>query len=244
MRQATRPAPCSVCSQLHRPKYLTSLEGLSPAAFQGFVQESYPHLKPQAQLCLSCVSALRSDYITESLSREKGELLQLERNVVESLHEEALKLQQLDAIDEHLTLGQRIADKVAEFGGSWAFIISFGVVLGIWIMTNSLLHKPFDPYPFILLNLMLSCVAALQAPVIMMSQNRAEARDRPRAENDYRTNLLAELEIRQLHQKLDHLLQNQWQRLLEIQQLQTELMHEIMDRKTSRSGKGKLIDLP
>lgn len=243
MRQATRPIPCAICNQPHRPKFLTELESLSPAAFRAFVQEVYPHLKPNASLCISCVSTLRSDYISEALSREKGELLQLEQNVVESLHDEALKLQHLDATDEHLTLGQRVADKVAEFGGSWAFILSFAVLLCIWILINSLLHRPFDPYPFILLNLMLSCVAALQAPIIMMSQNRSEARDRLRAENDYRTNLLAELEIRQLHQKFDHLLQNQWQRLLDIQQLQTELMNEITDRKANRS-KSRLFDQP
>ena len=113
--------------------------------------------------------------------------------------------------------------------GSWGFIISFMVVLVIWIIMNSivLLSRPFDPYPFILLNLVLSCIAAIQAPIILMSQNREEAKDRLRAEHDYQVNLKAELEIRHLHEKLDHLLVNQWQRLLEIQEIQTELMSEL-----------------
>ena len=117
-----------------------------------------------------------------------------------------------------------------DFGGSWIFISLFGAFILIWIVINTvlLMVRPFDPYPFILLNLMLSCLAAVQAPIIMMSQNRQEARDRLRSESDYRVNLKAELEIRHLHEKLDHLLQHQWQRLIEIQQIQIELMNEIV----------------
>jgi uncharacterized membrane protein len=130
--------------------------------------------------------------------------------------------------DRRLTLGERIADQVAEFGGSWAFILSFAVLLVGWIIFNSgqLLGHPFDPYPYILLNLVLSCVAALQAPVIMMSQNRQEARDRLRAEQEYRVNLKAEIEIRHIIAKLDQLVMHQWQRLLEIQRLQLEMMQD------------------
>jgi uncharacterized membrane protein len=126
------------------------------------------------------------------------------------------------------TLGERVADKMAEFGGSWPFIFAFTIVLAGWIVVNStaLLTRPFDPYPYILLNLVLSCLAALQAPVIMMSQNRQEARDRLRAENDYRVNLKAELEIRHIIAKLDQLVTHQWQRLLEIQRLQLELLEQ------------------
>lgn len=105
------------------------------------------------------------------------------------------------------TFGERVADKVAAFGGSWTFILSFSGILIVWIATNALLllNKGFDPYPFILLNLVLSCVAALQAPFIMMSQNRQEVIDRKRAENDYMINLKAEIEIRELHDKIDEL---------------------------------------
>lgn len=111
---------------------------------------------------------------------------------------------------DKITLGERVADKVARTAGSWAFIFSFCGFLAIWIISNALiLTKPFDPFPFILLNLFLSCVAALQAPVIMMSQNRQEEKDRIRAENDYRVNLKSEVIIEDLHNKLDRMIANQ-----------------------------------
>jgi len=125
------------------------------------------------------------------------------------------------------------ADIVAEFGGSWRFIISFGVVLVLWMAFNvwAAAREVFDPYPFILLNLVLSCLAAIQAPVIMMSQKRQEAKDRLRSENDYRVNLKAELEIRHLHEKVDHLINRQWERLAEIQQIQLDMMQDQVDRR-------------
>src|SRR5207253_1421499 len=128
---------------------------------------------------------------------------------------------------------KRLSDHIASFGGSWRFISLFGAVLFGWIILNAilLLNRGFDPYPFILLNLILSCLAAIQAPIIMMSQNRAEARDRLRAENDYKVNLKAELEIRHLHEKIDHLLRRQYNRLFEIQQIQIELLQEISRHK-------------
>jgi uncharacterized membrane protein len=131
-----------------------------------------------------------------------------------------------------LTLGQRVADKVADFGGSWTFIISFVVFLLVWIFINAFVffNKGFDPYPFILLNLILSCVAALQAPVIMMSQNRQEEKDRSRAKNDYMVNLKSELEIRLLHEKLDHLILHQEQTLIEVQKVQIDMMNDILAR--------------
>jgi uncharacterized membrane protein len=122
---------------------------------------------------------------------------------------------------------------VASFGGSWRFILVFAAVMVAWMALNTwlLAQEAFDPFPYILLNLMLSCLAAVQAPVIMMSQNRQEARDRARARNDYLVNLKAELEIRLLHEKLDHLLRHQWERLLEIQEIQIELMNELVQRR-------------
>jgi uncharacterized membrane protein len=128
--------------------------------------------------------------------------------------------------EQELTLGEHLADKIAKFGGSWGFIMVFTTFFLLWIAINSfmLTWKPFDPYPFILLNLFLSCLAAIQAPIIVMSQNRQEAKDRLRSEHDFSINLKAELEIRHLHEKMDHLLMNQWQRLLEIQEIQMDLM--------------------
>ena len=140
-----------------------------------------------------------------------------------------------------LTFGQRVADHVAEFGGSWTFIILFGVFLAIWIGFNAwwLGNTGFDPYPFILLNLILSCIAALQAPVIMMSQNRQEEKDRERAKKDYMINLKSELEIRILHEKMDHLLMHQQQELLEIQRVQIEMMNDILREIESRKNPSK-----
>ena len=152
----------------------------------------------------------------------------MERDVLQSLKEQELLSENLnESFKENLGLGDRLADRIAQFGGSWGFILTFsGLCLG-WIAFNSIhiiLTKPVDPYPFILLNLMLSCLAAMQAPIIMMSQNRQEAKDRLRSEHDYLVNLKAELEIRQLHEKLDHLLTNQWQRLMDVQELQMEML--------------------
>ena len=126
-----------------------------------------------------------------------------------------------------------MADKIATFGGSWTFLICFAVFLCIWIGINSLalIMRPFDPYPYIFLNLMLSCLAAVQAPIIMMSQNRQEAKDRIRSQHDYQVNLKAELEIRHLHEKVDHLLSHQWSRLVQIQELQLELLAELGAKK-------------
>ena len=180
------------------------------------------------------MNRFRFQYVQNLLTSEKGELTALDQEVLESLRQHDLLSSNINLeFEEKLSFGKKLADKIAEFGGSWKFIILFAAVLIVWIGINSaiLLWKPFDPYPFILLNLVLSCLAAIQAPVIMMSQNRQEAKDRLRAEFDYRINLKAELEIRHLHEKIDHLLSRQWERLVEIQQIQIELMTEVLDRR-------------
>ena len=172
----------------------------------------------------------RAEYVQSLLEDERGELSSLEHSVIESLARHETLAENVDAeFQKKLSLGERLADRIADFGGSWTFILLFGALHRDLDRDQ---HRPadarpFDPYPFILLNLMLSCLAAVQAPIIMMSQNRQEARDRLRSENDYRVNLKAELEIRHLHEKLDHLLQHQWERLMEIQQIQIELMNEL-----------------
>ena len=158
--------------------------------------------------------------------------------MAKSLEEEELLARNINQeFESSLTLGQRLADRLADFGGSWTFISIFLIVLVIWMAINTwiLLERPFDPYPYILLNLVLSCLAAIQAPVILMSQNRQEARDRLHSEHDYEINVKAEIEIRKIHEKLDHLLMHQWQRLMEIQQLQVDLMDEIS--RTALKGK-------
>jgi len=183
-----------------------------------------------AHVCLPDLNAYRKRYVEHLLASEKGELSDLEAEVVRSLQEHEVLTEDLnEEFSEQTTFGERVSDRLAALGGSWRFLIAWAVILVLWVVVNSLLvfGRPFDPYPFILLNLVLSCLAAVQAPVIMMSQNRQEARDRLRAEHDYRVNLKAELEIRQLHAKLDLLLTHQWQRLMEIQEIQLEVMEHL-----------------
>lgn len=156
----------------------------------------------------------------------------MEAKVVSSLQNKTLLSDNPDDDDSGATFGQRIADKVASFGGSWTFIIIFVSFLLLWIAVNvfAFANKGYDPYPFILLNLLLSCIAALQAPVIMMSQNRQGEKDREKAQNDYMINLKSELEIRMLHEKIDHLILHQEQSLIEIQRVQIDIMNDILTR--------------
>jgi len=185
-------------------------------------------------ICLDDLQMYQHRYIQKLLEAEKGELSQLDHDVLKAMQEQEVLSKNPDIdFDAELTFGQRLADRIATFGGSWSFIIIFGLFLFVWMGLNSwlLLARPFDPYPFILLNLVLSSLAAIQAPLIMMSQNRQEARDRARAIHDYQVNLKAELEIRQLHQKVDHLLSRQWERLVEIQEIQMELINDIRERR-------------
>jgi uncharacterized membrane protein len=194
------------------------------------IKISNPGWKAEGYICLDDLNQFRMKYIQSLLESEKGELTTLDHEVLESLQRHETLSSNVDAeFEEDLTLGGKMADKLASFGGSWPFIIIFASILLIWVGLNSflLLKKPFDPYPFILLNLVLSCLAAIQAPVIMMSQNRQESKDRLRSQHDYRVNLKAELEIRQLHDKIDHLLSHQWERLVEIQQIQIDLLSEL-----------------
>jgi uncharacterized membrane protein len=199
-----------------------------------FIKKKVPDVDSRAFICFEDLGEFRKDYVKEVLEDEIGELSALDNEVIQSLEQhEILSADISKQFETKLTFGERLSDRIASFGGSWRFISLFGAVLFGWIILNAvfLLNRGFDPYPFILLNLILSCLAAIQAPIIMMSQNRAEARDRLRAENDYKVNLKAELEIRHLHEKLDHLLSRQYNRLFEIQQIQIELLQEISRHK-------------
>ncbi|MBL7828696.1 MAG: DUF1003 domain-containing protein [Saprospiraceae bacterium] len=177
-------------------------------------------------------------YIQQLMETENRQLNKLHEIVKNSIEEESLLTQKLSEEDDlkKMTFGEKLADRVAAFGGSWTFIIVFGMVLTSWIVLNSFILKnnAVDPFPYILLNLVLSCIAALQAPVIMMSQNRQEVKDRKRAENDYLVNLKAEVEIRNLHRKIDLSIIDQYRHLCEIQQKQLELLDEI--RSQMKSG--------
>ena len=204
------------------------------------IKIKYPDWNGQGYICISIVNEARNEYMRKLLEDDKGELNNLDQEVLKSLQSEEILTKKLnvDPSDQY-SYGEKIADKVAAFGGSWTFIILFLGIIIVWITGNvvMLMNKPFDPYPFILLNLVLSCIAALQAPVIMMSQNRQEAKDRLRAQNDYQVNIKAEIEIRQLHEKIDHLLLQQHQRLFEVQEMQMDILEEILN-KVSDSKNG------
>jgi len=230
---ASRKVNCQICGRAFLPQNGAIGDNVRPSLAE-FIKSHRPNWDPHQFICLADLGAFRKDYVKSALEDEIGELTTLDHEVIESLREHELLTENIEKqFERKLTFGEHLSDKIAEFGGSWKFIIVFGVILLGWIVLNALvlLNRAFDPYPFILLNLILSSLAALQAPVIMMSQNRSEARDRMRAENDYKVNLKAELEIRHLHEKIDHLLRRQYNRLFEIQQIQIELLEEISQRK-------------
>jgi uncharacterized membrane protein len=199
-------------------------------SFHDYIRQQVPGIGEGDDLPDNQMNELRKKYIEQLLQEELGELTEVEKVVAKSIGKKEIISGSLrPKKDKKPTWGELLADKVASFGGSWKFIIIFFSFLLAWVIINFwwLHNKGFDPYPFILLNLFLSCIAALQAPVIMMSQNRQEAKDRNRAEHDYKINLKAEVEIRLLHEKIDHMLLHQNKRLLEIQKVQIELMESI-----------------
>lgn len=203
------------------------------------IQKENPQISHESFISLSELNFYREKSISEYLVKEIGVLSELEKTVLSSITGNNTLTDKIDGEENQvLTFGQKIADKVASFGGSWTFIISFGVFITLWISVNVywLFNKGFDPYPFILLNLILSCLAALQAPVIMMSQNRQEEKDRERSKKDYMINLKSELEIRTLHEKIDHFIMDQQQELLELQKTEIEMMNNIMRQIENKNG--------
>jgi uncharacterized membrane protein len=205
-------------------------------SFLKFIQAEHPNFTDHNYLSLGELSALRVQFISSKLQCQLGELSSMEKLVLDTLSDgDVISNLAMSQDTTSLSTGQKMADKVAIFGGSWIFIISFGFFLLVWIILNTafLLNKGFDPYPFILLNLILSCIAALQAPIIMMSQNRQEEKDRERSKLDYMINLKSELEIRTLHEKLDHLIIHQQRDLFEIQEIQIEMMKDITNSMSS-----------
>jgi uncharacterized membrane protein len=208
------------------------------------ILKEHPEFKEDNYLATEELNHYRRKYISEAVSKQVGDMSSLEKTVLNSLSNQTTLSDKIDGDDDAVaTLGQKVADKVATFGGSWTFIISFGVFIFIWITINViwLANKAFDPYPFILLNLMLSCLAALQAPVIMMSQNRQEDKDRERSKKDYMINLKSELEIRSLHEKIDHLIFHQQQELMEVQNVQLELLDAILNQIEKKEAPRKPV---
>jgi uncharacterized membrane protein len=233
MKHADATAPsCQICHSQQRANLRRAI--LVRPAIAQLIQHETGHWDENQWICLSDLQRFQQKYVQSLLEDEKGELSVLDREVLEGLQKHEILARDPEVeIDAHLTPGQRLADRIAVFGGSWSFIILFAVLLFGWMALNTwvLATRPFDPYPYILLNLVLSTLAAIQAPLIMMSQNRQEARDRVRAQNDYQVNLKAELEIRLLHQKIDHMLSHQWERLVEIQEVQMELINQVKGKR-------------
>lgn len=194
------------------------------------IEQDYPVITEEDYVSIKVLNKYRRQFFANLISQEKGEMEKLDQDVVEAIRDNSILSENIkENTSKPLTTGDRIADKVASFGGSWTFIISFFIFLLAWMFLNfwMLRNKGFDPYPFILLNLILSCLAAIQAPIIMMSQNRQEDKDRDRAEHDYKINLKAELEIKLLSEKIDHLLVHQNKKLLEIQEMQIQYLENI-----------------
>ncbi len=204
------------------------------------IQKENPQISHESYISLSELNMYRKKSISEYLANEIGELSELEKTVLTSVTNNNTLTDKIEGEENQtVKIGQRIADKVASFGGSWTFIISFALFIALWISVNVywFFNKGFDPYPFILLNLILSCLAALQAPVIMMSQNRQEEKDRERAKKDYMINLKSELEVRTLHEKIDHFIMDQQQELLELQKTQIEMMSDILKQIDNKSDR-------
>ena len=190
------------------------------------IRKEHPNLQSDALIDRDIVNRYRREYVEELLKQERGELNDLDHQVAQSLAGGSLISEELDSQGKQRNLGGFASDTLALFGGSWTFLILFAACMAFWIILNVKVQNAFDPFPFILLNLVLSCLAAVQAPIIMMSQRRQESRDRERASKDYRINLKAELEIRHLHDKIDHMISKQWERLAEMQQLQMDIMQD------------------
>lgn len=228
-RKPNHNRACTVCGAPFLPRDVVAA-ALVREAVAELIRRDHPEWGPDSAICRADLAAYRSRYVHALLESEKGELTSLEREVLRSLAEHQVLSMNVDAeFEQKWTLGERLADRIAELGGSWRFVTGFGVFIALWIAMNSmvLFWRPVDPYPYILLNLVLSCIAAFQAPIIMMSQNRQEAKDRLRSQHDYQVNLKAELEIRHLHEKVDHLLSHQWERLVQIQEVQLDLLSEL-----------------
>jgi len=220
---------CQICKKSFFKRFLVP-GVLVRDVIQEEIRKKHPEWDPSAYICVADLDVLRTIHMENILKEGGGKLSQLEQEVIQSYKDHDLVTEDINnQIAAKLTFGEKLADSVARFGGSWLFIITFGVVILSWIFVNAYFasKRPFDPYPFILLNLVLSCLAAIQAPVIMMSQNRQSKKDRIKADYEYTINLKAELEVQHINSKLDQLMREQWNGIMEVQQIQIDLMKEI-----------------
>ena len=224
---------CCICRNSFSMHELLPLELVRPSIF-GIIKEKYPKTTYEDFICTKDYASFKTTYHKKNIAKDH-QLTEADLFVLETMADkELLSTNTIDTFEEQMTLGERIADKVSAFGGSWPFIMLFIVVMVAWMAINSLdvLKEAFDPYPYILLNLCLSCLAAMQAPIIMMSQNRRSDLDRIKAEEDYKVNLHSELILKHLNAKLDRFMVSQWNQLDEICKTQKEL-HVLLNSKTN-----------
>lgn len=229
---------CAVCGKRFPAREVVPAAAVRDSLAERITKD-HPDWSQDAYICRADLSRYSADYVESLLESERGELTSLEEEVLESLRQHEILATNVEAeADKSRTRGEKLADGLATFGGSWTFLIWFGVFMALWIGVNSavLFWHPVDPYPYILLNLVLSCLAAVQAPIILMSQNRKESKDRLRSQHDYQVNLKAELEIRHLNEKLDHLLSHQWERLVQIQQIQLQLLSHFAEAAPGKTA--------
>ncbi|MEX2208153.1 MAG: DUF1003 domain-containing protein [Myxococcota bacterium] len=227
---------CALCDRVVERRELVRTDSLRSQEAE-HIARGHPDRWPgSGYLCRTCLKRERVQFVLDRLEQERGELSGVEADVARRAGEHVAIAENLEReFARQATRGQRIADSVAAIGGSWPFVIGFLIALGLWVALNvALASRAFDPQPFILLNLVLSCLAALQAPIIMMSQNRLSARDRIEADLDFRVNLKAELEIASLHEKIDHLLHGQFERMVELQEVQLELLSDLAEERAQR----------
>jgi len=231
-RRLENPEICFVCGRTGHFPDLVRAAIARPALAEHIAKARGIEWQPEGRVCQHCLSTGRSERLLERMLSERGRLTALDEDVAKRIAERESVVMDEEP-PETGSVGARVADSVARVGGSWPFVLSFIGLLLVWTSANTLvLHdRGFDPYPYILLNLVLSCVAAFQAPIIMMSQNRAETRDRKRADGDYRVNLKAEIEVAALHDKLDHVLHTQYEELIELQEAELDLLEQIAARQ-------------
>lgn len=224
---------CELCKQEFSYEKLFPIRLIRNSVLDTICKK-HPGINTSGYICYPDLREIRSEHIESLLTQDKGALSKHEKEVLESLAHQDIRAENVNKkFERELSFGEHMADKVAQFGGSWKFIISFFVILIGWMTFNGLFpyNDAFDPYPFILLNLVLSCLAAIQAPIIMMSQNRQAEKDRLQSNEEYCTNLKAELEIQQLHSKLDIFMKHQWESLIELQKIQIELAEDLVHHK-------------
>lgn len=215
------------------------IKNIRDGVFQ-LISKEHPFINIEEYISIEELDMYRRLYLKHLIEQENVELAAIDKNVMNAIRTNSILSENIEEeIQTNLTYGQKVADKIAYFGGSWIFIISFFSFIIVWILINiwEIFFKPFDPYPYILLNLILSCLASIQAPIIMMSQNRQEQKDRSRAEHDYKINMKAELEIKLLSEKIDHLLVQQNKKLLEIQSVQVDYLDDIMKQVKMKNKK-------